>query len=82
MTLEHALSLLSLPRQVAMDPLTNTPVVAGLGRFGPFLKVEKTYYSLPKGEDLLTLSEKRALEILQEKRAAPPSSRKKPPTRK
>lgn len=74
-TLEQALTLLSLPREVATDPETGHPVLAGLGRFGPYLKVDTTFYSLPKGEDILTLSPQRALEILAQKRLEP----KKPP---
>lgn len=69
-TLDMALSLLTLPREVALDPITNTPVLAGLGRFGPYLKVEDTFYALPKDENILTLEKARALEILEEKRLA------------
>ena len=44
--LEKALGLLSLPRDIGPDPETGDMITAGLGRFGPFIKVGGTYVSL------------------------------------
>lgn len=76
-SLEEATSLLSLPRELAIDPQTNELIYAGLGRFGPYLKVENTFYSLPKNEDILTIDATKALTILEEKRKEKPEKKKR-----
>ena len=67
--LERALQLLSLPRQVGMHPETNTPVVANLGRFGPFILHDGTYVNLPAAEEVFTIGLNHAVVLLAEKRA-------------
>ena len=72
-TLESALSLLSLPRDVGEHPETGEMIQAGIGRFGPFLKHEGKFTSLPKGDDVMHVGMNRAVEVLAqaaEKRAA------------
>lgn len=71
LTLEQAVGLLSLPRLLGMHPATGGKIQAGLGRFGPYIvhdqgKEGKEYRSLKAGDDLLTVSLDRALEILAE----------------
>lgn len=72
-TLEIALSLLSLPRDVGEHPETGEMIQAGIGRFGPFLKHQGKFTSLPKGDDVMHVGMNRAVEVLAlaaEKRAA------------
>ena len=72
-TLETALSLLALPRDVGTHPETGDMIQAGIGRFGPFLKHEGKFTSLPKGDDVMHVGMNRAVEVLAqaaEKRAA------------
>ncbi|MCK5373740.1 MAG: DNA topoisomerase I, partial [Alphaproteobacteria bacterium] len=72
-TLEMALGLLSLPRDVGHHPETDEMIQAGIGRFGPFLKHEGTFTSLPKDDDVMHVGMNRAVEVLAqgaEKRAA------------
>lgn len=72
-TLESALSLLALPREVGIHPETGKMIEAGIGRFGPFLKHDGSFTSLPKGDDVLHVGMNRAVEVLAEgakKRAA------------
>jgi DNA topoisomerase I len=72
-TLEDALKLLSLPRDLGMHPDTNLPIVAGLGRFGPYVKHgDDDYRSLEDSDDLFTIDLPRALELL----SAPKRSRR------
>ena len=61
---EKALSLLSLPRDVGEHPDTGKMVTAGIGRFGPFVKHENTFKSIPKDEDVLTIGLNRAVDLL------------------
>ncbi|GGC41040.1 DNA topoisomerase 1 [Siccirubricoccus deserti] len=67
--LERALKLLSLPRIVGRDPESGEEITAGLGRFGPYIKVGSTYQSLEPGDDVLSLGMNRAMELLAKARA-------------
>ncbi len=64
--LDAALALLSLPREVGLHPETGKPIAAGLGRFGPYLRHDGVYVSLPAGEDVLTIGLNRAVAIIAE----------------
>ena len=68
-TLEEALRLLSLPREVGIHPETNKPIVANFGRFGPFVLHDGTYANLETPEDVFTIGINRAVDILAEKKA-------------
>ena len=63
-TLEQALSLLSLPKTLGTHPDTDVEIKAGLGRFGPFIVYEKDFRSIPKDMDLFTITLEQALELL------------------
>lgn len=68
-TLEQALSLLALPREVGNHPETGDVIKAGIGRFGPYLFYQGKYTTLPKGDDVLTIGMNRAVAVLAEKAA-------------
>jgi DNA topoisomerase-1 len=63
--LETALGLLSLPRPLGEHP-DGGDVLAGIGRYGPFVVHEGDYRSLQEGDDVLTVSLDRALALLAE----------------
>jgi len=65
-TLEEALKLLSLPREVGKHPEDSEPITAGLGRFGPYIKHGKLYKSLPPEDDVITIGLNRAVALLAE----------------
>jgi DNA topoisomerase-1 len=67
--LEKALQLLSLPREVGLDPETGTPITAGLGRFGPFVQHDGTYANVDSIEDVFTIGLNRAVTLIAEKKA-------------
>jgi len=63
-TLERGLALLALPRELGNHPETGEMITAGIGRFGPYLKVGARFKSLPKDEDVLTVGINRAVDLL------------------
>ncbi len=76
MELELALKLLSLPREIGKHPETGQPITAGIGRFGPFVRHEKTYASLEAGDEVFDIGLNRAVTLIAEKIAKGPSGRR------
>ena len=74
--LENALALLSLPREVGLSPEDNEPILAGVGRFGPYVKHGKVYASLEEGDDVLTVGLNRAMHLIADKIANPKKGRR------
>jgi DNA topoisomerase-1 len=74
--LELALKLLSLPREIGRHPETGEPITAGIGRFGPFVRHEKTYASLEAGDEVFDIGLNRAVTLIAEKVAKGPSGRR------
>ncbi|WP_414833671.1 type I DNA topoisomerase [Afifella sp. YEN Y35] len=68
MTLEKALQLLSLPREIGSHPETGKPITAGLGRYGPFVSHDGKYANLESIEDVFTVGANRAISLLAEKK--------------
>ena len=66
--LEDALELFKLPFE--LKDFEGQSVTIGVGRFGPYVKWGETYISIPKGEDPLSVDQKRAEEIIGEKKLA------------
>jgi DNA topoisomerase I len=64
--LEMALKLLALPREVGKHPETGSPIVAGFGRFGPFLEHEKKYANLDSPDEVFSVGLNRAVSLLAE----------------
>jgi len=75
-TLEGALKLLSLPREIGKSPDDGEPILAGIGRFGPYVQHGKTYANLDSSEDVLTIGLNRAVTLIAEKRANPGKGRR------
>jgi DNA topoisomerase-1 len=66
-TLEDALTYLSLPRVLGNHPDTNEPISANIGRFGPYIVHQSDFRSLKK-DDVYTIELPRALEIFKEEK--------------
>ncbi|MGH6845311.1 MAG: type I DNA topoisomerase, partial [Methylocella sp.] len=64
LTLAQAIGLLSLPREIARHPETKEPILAGIGRFGPYVQHGKTYASIAKDDDILSIGENRAIDLI------------------
>ncbi|MEM7210412.1 MAG: type I DNA topoisomerase [Pseudomonadota bacterium] len=66
-TLEEALGLLSLPRDVGAHPEDGEMIQAGVGRYGPYVRHGRTFASLEQGDDVLTVGMNRAVELIARK---------------
>lgn len=65
-TLEEALELFKLPRQ--LGEFENKVMTVAIGRFGPYIRHDGAFYSLPKTDDPMEVSFDRAVEIIELKR--------------
>ncbi len=68
--LEQALALLALPRLVGSHPETKDDITAGLGRFGPFVKMGSVFASLDRDDNVLVIGLNRAVDLLAAKLAS------------
>jgi len=67
-TLEDALDLFKLP--LNLGTYEGKEVVIGVGRFGPYIKLDDTFISIPRTIDPLSLDMDGAIEIINEKKLA------------
>jgi DNA topoisomerase-1 len=69
LNLEQALKLLSLPREIGKHPEDGEPILANLGRYGPYVQHIKTYANVPDVNELFEIGLNRAVTLIAEKRA-------------
>jgi len=87
-TLDEALKIYSEPkrrgrqsaaapplRELGADPASGKPMVIKDGRFGPYVTDGETNASLRKGDDVLSITDERAAELLADRRARGPAKR-------
>ena len=67
--LSRALTLLALPREVGLHPETGKPILAGFGRYGPYVQHDGKYASLSAPEEVFEIGINRAVSLLAEKAA-------------
>ena len=65
--LAYALKLLQLPRPIGLDPESKEEIVAGIGRFGPFVRRGKIFASLRGTDALWSVSLEEAVRLLDAK---------------
>ena len=96
-TLDEALKIYSEPkrrgrqgaatpplRELGVDPVSEKPMVIKDGRFGPYVTDGETNASLRKGDDVMSITDGRASELLADRRARGPVKKaaKKAPAKK
>jgi DNA topoisomerase I len=69
-TLDDAVKYLSLPRELGVHPESGKPVLAGVGRFGPYIVHDGDFRSL-RDDDVYTVGLTRALQVLAEEKKPP-----------
>jgi DNA topoisomerase I len=90
-TLDEALKIYSEPkrrgrqgaatpplRELGNDPVSEKPMVIKDGRFGPYVTDGETNASLRKGDDVMSITDSRASELLADRRARGPVKKKAP----
>jgi len=65
-TFEDAMELFKLPKKVGI--FEDKEMTVAIGRFGPYIRHNSAFYSLPKGVDPLDVTEEECIQIIQEKR--------------
>lgn len=71
LTEEKALMLINLPRIVGLHPEDGEPILANLGRYGPYVQHGKTYANVASAEEMLEIGLNRAVTLIADKRANP-----------
>ncbi|MCB9080736.1 MAG: type I DNA topoisomerase [Lewinellaceae bacterium] len=66
-TFEEAMKLFQLPR--TMGTYQGEEIAIGVGRYGPYVRFGEKFISIPKGEDPLTITKERTLELIKLKEA-------------
>lgn len=69
-SLDAALQLLQLPRELGKHPDSGKGVIVNIGRFGPYIGHDGKFKSIPKSDDLFTIGLDRALELLAQARTS------------
>ncbi len=67
-TLEEVLELFKLPRQ--LGEYEGKVMTVAIGRFGPYIRHDNKFVSLPKTEDPMTVTPETAIELIENKREA------------
>lgn len=67
-TLEEALELFKLPREIGL--FEEKPMVVAIGRFGPYIRHNSKFVSIPKIDDVMTISADRGIELILAKRVS------------
>lgn len=65
-TLEDAIELFKLPREVGL--FEDLPMVAAIGRFGPYIRHDGKFVSIKKEQDPHTITEEEAVQLILDKR--------------
>jgi DNA topoisomerase I len=73
--LDKALRLLRLPREVGRHPDDGQVILAGVGRYGPYVQHGGTYANLANVDEVFDVGLNRAVSVLAEKRAGGPGGR-------
>ena len=67
LTLDRALMLLNLPRQIGPHPEDGVMVEAAIGRFGPYVKHGSVYANIADVDEVFTIGMNRAVEVIAQK---------------
>jgi DNA topoisomerase-1 len=83
-TLEEAIRLGALPKDLGPFPGTEDTMVGGIGRFGPYVRLQDKFYSIKDLNLILNDEIDAIVTLIKQKQAAPPRQKRKvaPPQKK
>ena len=67
-TLAEALDLFRTALPINLGEFEGKDIVVGEGKFGPYVHYDKSFISIPRGKDPLSLTKEEAVQLIQEKR--------------
>jgi len=65
--LDLAIQIISLPKNLGCMANSEEPIMVDIGRYGPYIKSGKTFKSIPKSFNLLSITLEEAIELLSSK---------------
>ncbi len=71
-TLALAVQLEELPKIIGVHPEKGEPISVGYGKFGPYVKYDSMFVSIPKAIDFLEITVDEAVDLIAKKMAKPP----------
>jgi DNA topoisomerase-1 len=71
MSLDTAIMVLSLPRDLGLHPVTNKKIIANIGRFGPYINHDAKFKSIPKTQSVFTIDLESAVTLLAQANTGP-----------
>ena len=71
MSLDTAIMVLSLPRDLGSHPVTNKKIIANIGRFGPYINHDAKFKSIPKTQSVFTIDLESAVTLLAQANTGP-----------
>ena len=71
MSLDTAIMVLSLPRDLGLHPVTNKKIIANIGRFGPYINHDAKFKSIPKTQSVFTIDLDSAVTLLAQANTGP-----------
>jgi DNA topoisomerase-1 len=71
MSMDTAIMVLSLPRDLGLHPVTNKKIIANIGRFGPYINHDAKFKSIPKTQSVFTIDLESAVTLLAQANTGP-----------
>ncbi len=71
MSMDTAIMVLSLPRDLGLHPITNKKIIANIGRFGPYINHDAKFKSIPKTQSVFTIDLESAVTLLAQANTGP-----------
>ena len=71
MSMDTAIMVLSLPRDLGLHPITHKKIIANIGRFGPYINHDAKFKSIPKTQSVFTIDLEAAVTLLAQPNTGP-----------
>ena len=69
LTEDIAKEIVSMPREIGIDKDNKKPIIKDIGRYGPYIKCGRTSRKIEGKDNILNITEERAIELLSTKQS-------------